>query len=271
MTSGDNTNNKSNNKLNIQILLAVAFFVFSTVVFMQFRTTAEAREKNKNNNQISSEVNELLEQVNKVKLENEQMQGVYKDLLKQYEAKIKSLDDIGEEKQLKELYDELENIRMIAGLKDVKGKGISILLEDVPNPPVNEPGYNPENYIIHSSDVLLIVNELKKAGAQAISVNGERIIATSESLCVGPFIRINGNKKEQPYIINAIGDQNKLFNAVNNLPRITDKLRGTYGFTIPIIRSDNILIPRYSGDLNKLTSNLELADNENNNQAEVQR
>ena len=84
---------------------------------------------------------------------------------------------------------ELDNARMLAGLVDVKGPGLIITLTDSQG--VSMPGDNPNVYIVHDEDLLKIVNVLSAAGAEAIAINDQRLLATSEIHCAGPTISIN--------------------------------------------------------------------------------
>ena len=68
----------------------------------------------------------------------------------------------------------------------------------------------PSWFIIHDYDIRTILNELKTAGAQAIAINGERVVPMSEQICVGPTIIINDNRYPVPYIIEAIGEPDGL-------------------------------------------------------------
>ena len=72
---------------------------------------------------------------------------------------------------------ELEQLEITAGLTDVEGPGVTIILED--SSQANVTG-NEADYLIHDNDLLSVINELRSAGAEAISLNGERILATSE-------------------------------------------------------------------------------------------
>ena len=75
---------------------------------------------------------------------------------------------------------ELEQLEITAGLTDVEGPGVTIILED--SSQANVTG-NEADYLIHDNDLLSVINELRSAGAEAISLNGERILATSEVRC----------------------------------------------------------------------------------------
>jgi len=117
--------------------------------------------------------------------------------------------------------------------------------------------------IIHDQDLRIILNELKKGGAQAISINGERIMPMSEQVCAGPTILINKNRYTAPYIIKAIGDPDNLYKVMINCNRlglmIRDKIK------VKIDKSDEITIELFKGinEIDKLISGMEVLDNEN--------
>lgn len=67
-----------------------------------------------------------------------------------------------------------------------------------------EPGVNPNLYLVHDEDILKVVNELRAAGAEAISINGQRLIANSEIICSGPTIRVNRRPLAPPFVIKAL-------------------------------------------------------------------
>ncbi|MDD3225531.1 MAG: DUF881 domain-containing protein [Clostridium sp.] len=145
---------------------------------------------------------------------------------------------------------ELNNVKMSAGETNVTGQGIIINLND------NTDKYkghivNTDNdimSIIHNYDVDYIVNDLKSAGAEAISVNGQRIVNSTEIYCIGPFIRVNGAVVMSPFFIKAIGNEDKLKDymlADTNYIALL-KLRR---IKINITKSNNIDIDAYNGQL----------------------
>ena len=75
-------------------------------------------------------------------------------------------------------------------------------------------GENPNLYIIHDEDLLRVLNELRAAGAEAISVNDQRIVAMSEIRCAGPTISVNNVRSAPPYVIKAIGAPKTLSSAL---------------------------------------------------------
>ncbi len=68
--------------------------------------------------------------------------------------------------------------------------------------------------VVHDGDLLEVVNALKNAGAEAISINNQRITNSSSITCIGNVIKINGEKVSVPYVINAIGLPEKLYGSI---------------------------------------------------------
>jgi uncharacterized protein YlxW (UPF0749 family) len=103
---------------------------------------------------------------------------------------------------------ELELARNYADYAKLEGPGIIISMDDS----LSEVGEyeNPDSYLIHDGDILEIINELRAAGAEAISINDERVTATSNIRCGGPTINIDGKRHAVPFVIKAIGDPQKL-------------------------------------------------------------
>ncbi|MDD3893830.1 MAG: DUF881 domain-containing protein, partial [Syntrophomonadaceae bacterium] len=100
--------------------------------------------------------------------------------------------------------------------------------------------------LIHDQDLLIIVNELKASGAEAISVNGERIAAMSEIRCAGTTILINWNKIAPPFSIKAIGDPDMLESGLMIKNGYLESLK-LLGFPVNIQKADKVEIPAYKG------------------------
>ncbi len=106
---------------------------------------------------------------------------------------------------------------------------------------------NSSDLLIHDGDILSIINELKNAGAEAISINDQRLVPTSSIVCGGNIIEINGEKVGAPFIIKAIG-----------LPELLAGLSRPGGYLqilkddtieVDLKMSNKITIPKYSGVL----------------------
>lgn len=109
--------------------------------------------------------------------------------------------------EIDKLAEELNKYDMYIGLIDVEGPGLVVSLDDAEGESALENRDILGDYgIVHDSDILKLVGELKSAGAEAISVNDQRIIHSSDIYCGGPIIYVNGLELVPPYIIKAIGD-----------------------------------------------------------------
>ncbi len=150
--------------------------------------------------------------------------------------------------RIKLISKDLAKANFLAGLIDVKGPGVIVTLNDSHKPSVDMPaGFAPPN-IIHDTDIGNVVNELKASGAEAISINGQRIVAVSPIRCVGPTIMVNFTPQAPPFVIKAIGDSKTLMTGVN-LPGGVTKGIVDYDpamFTTQVAKQP-LLIPAYSG------------------------
>ncbi len=106
---------------------------------------------------------------------------------------------------------------MLLGLTEVTGPGLEITLAD------NNTGLNQEgsevldisSQVVHNDDLLQVINALNNAGAEAISINGQRVVQTSSITCEGNVIKINGQRISSPFIIKAIGSPGLLSGSLN--------------------------------------------------------
>jgi uncharacterized protein YlxW (UPF0749 family) len=140
------------------------------------------------------------------------------------------------------LEEEIERVKAIAGYTNVRGQGVLIKLADNESNTQGNINYD----LVHDVDVAMIINDLINSGAEAISINGKRILSKTEIVCVGPLIKINGESVGAPFIIKAIGNKDLLSAAINAPNTYAYNLRTNYGLQIETMKSDFILIPKYN-------------------------
>lgn len=138
----------------------------------------------------------------------------------------------------------IESLKMAAGLLALQGPGVVLTIDDSKRP--SKPGENPNLYIIHDDDILKVINELFAAGAEALSINEQRLIATSEIRCAGPTLSVNNTRYSPPYEIRAIGDPRTLESALKMRGGVVETLQ-FWGIQIAIKQQSNIIIPAYKG------------------------
>lgn len=126
----------------------------------------------------------------------------------------------------KNLNQDLQETKLFAGLSEVTGPGVVVSLTDSKKDRLI--GVDPQSYLIHDRDIRDVVNELRAAGAEAISVNGQRITVSSSIRCAGPIILINQEEMAMPFTIQAIGEPDKLLSALNIHNGVLDQIR-TFG------------------------------------------
>ena len=185
----------------------------------------------------------------------ETLQSLYNDVVEERDGLTEQVGQLQSELELyrqqaasgdegsEALKTELEQMEITAGLTDVEGPGVSVILEDSSS--TNVTG-DDADYLIHDNDLLSVINELRSAGAEAISLNGERILATSEVRCTGAVVTVNGRRYAAPYVIFAIGDPDTLYSALTMRNGVVDIL-SQWGITVRVTASDQLLIPAYSG------------------------
>ncbi|MBM6925124.1 DUF881 domain-containing protein [Pseudoflavonifractor phocaeensis] len=189
----------------------------------------------------ASRLETLQELYNEQSEQNEALEDQVKQL--QSELSIYREQAASGEAGSEALRQELEQLEITAGRTDVEGPGVCIILEDSTQSNVTG---NEADYLIHDSDLLSVVNELRSAGAEAISLNGERLLANSEIRCTGAVVTVNGRRYAAPYVIFAIGDKETLYNALTMRNGVVDVL-GQWGITVKVTMNDLLLIPKYSG------------------------
>lgn len=141
---------------------------------------------------------------------------------------------------------DLASSKSISGHQALEGPGITIKMYD--NPEDEIIGADVNDDVIHDVDMLNILNDLRVAGAEAISINGERVVSSSEMKCGGPIIRINGKSVGTPFIISAIGDPKLLMAAMIAPGTYGDALKNTFAIGFEPEEEDDLFIPAYSGD-----------------------
>ncbi|HHY47207.1 MAG TPA: DUF881 domain-containing protein [Firmicutes bacterium] len=141
---------------------------------------------------------------------------------------------------------ELARVQAVAGLVPMTGPGVVLVLND--SRKQAQPGESADLFLVHDEDILKVVNELFAAGAEAVSVNGQRMIATSEIRCAGPTISVNNTRIGAPYQIVAIGDPQTLDSALHMRDGIIDTLKA-WGIQVRITQVPSVTVPAYKGSL----------------------
>jgi len=162
--------------------------------------------------------------------------------LSEYEAIVAADRDIGAELK-KQLEEDHERYLIASGDAAVKGPGVVVYIDDGKRE--LESWESPNDILVHDQDILLILNDLKAAGAEAISVNGQRIVDVTSVSCSGYTVRINGQFFARPFRIQAIGDGSRMSAALIGPGGYGTELKD-WGLIFKVTVTDDILIPAYT-------------------------
>lgn len=174
----------------------------------------------------------------------------------EYEAEIKKKNEYIAELENKVskgtsaasmLNEELQKLRFFAGVTDAVGPGVQVTLMDSRKAPVAPIDQFQQKNLIHDVDIANVVNELKAAGAEAIAVNGQRVVATTAVRCVGPVVHVNGVPAAPPYVVTAIGDMHTLYNALNMQNGVLDELRRYDPAMVKIEKKPKLVLAAFAG------------------------
>ncbi len=216
--------------------LTVIFMLFGFMIATQFRARPPLQADH--TVQRAAELSVLLKMI------EEERDGL-KDEVKVLRARLAELT--AGENEVQVLQEQLLKAMVLAGLTDVVGPGVSIEMTDSEKPA--QPGQDPNVYLIHDDDIQRLVNELFGAGAEAVSINGQRVVATTEVRCAGSVIMINGTRMAPPFKLLAIGDPKTLEAGLKIRGGLVDSL-SLWGIEVKIKVEEEITIPAYSGSLN---------------------
>ena len=221
-----------------QMAIAAVLFLTSFVIVLQFKSVMRNTGVDKSQLQRVEDLQKELvkEQEKNIDLSRQLLQA--NSTLETYRENAQK-NDSGS----KAMAEELKNAMVLAGLTDVEGQGVTIVLKDSTETAI---GVSSADYVIHDRDLRDIVNELVASGAEAISINGERISGKSAIRCVGPTVTINNRYFAPPFTIKAIGNPDTLEAGLNIRDGVVDVMRA-FKIEVTITKSNKIQIPKYNG------------------------
>ena len=194
------------------------------------------------NNPLSERMDNLVSTITDL----EQEISAYEGLIDDYRTELTAIENEHQTSAVQLLQEELKMAQMRAGLTAVSGQGVEISLDDNMNGLRDNPGGDPNHYIIHYDDLLSIVADLRTAGAEAVAINGQRLVTNSELRCVGNVILVNTTRLAPPFVIHAIGNPVILQDTVTH-GRYEQLLLNR--FPVGIRQENELVLPAYKGDM----------------------
>ncbi|MBP2662358.1 MAG: hypothetical protein H6Q71_306 [Firmicutes bacterium] len=208
-----------------QLAIALVCVVLGIMLAVQFRTTQDIK---------SSIPYQRVEDLSQRLSQTE----------KERDALVNQIQELKRTSGVEAASKEFERIKMGAGVVAVEGPGIIVTIDDSKRP--SKPGENPNLYLIHDDDILKVINELWAAGAEAISINEQRLIASSEIRCAGPTLSVNNARYSPPYEVRVIGEPTTLENALKMRGGVIETLQ-FWGIQVTIKTQEVVNVPAFKG------------------------
>ena len=208
-----------------QVAIALVCVVLGIMLAVQFRTTQGIR---------SSIPFQRIEDLSQRLSQTE----------KERDVLLKQVNELRQATGTEVASQEFELIKIGAGVVALQGPGVIVTIDDSKRS--SKPGENPNLYLIHDDDILKVINELWAAGAEAISINEQRLIASSEIRCAGPTLSVNNTRYSPPYDIRVIGEPQTLENSLKMRGGVVETLQ-FWGIQVNIKKQDSVNIPAYKG------------------------
>lgn len=238
---------KGDTKLNKKILLGVLFGVICLILTLAIIVQVKTVENYGIQTNPNFAEGDLRDQVLRWKEKYDNAAKELSKAEKELEKQRKKATEKDESSKDKE--EQIKVGNAVIGISDVSGEGVEITLKDNQNITLETATLDMSYYVVHDIDILSIVNELKNAGAEAISINEQRIINTTSITCAGNVAQINGEKIGAPFVIKAIGSSSTLYEALKR-PGGYVELLNSSGIITDIKKSNNIIIGKYNGTMN---------------------
>lgn len=198
-------------------IAVVAIFALSGFLFVASSVSAGGSDLRPAGNDVGSLLKERAERVDERRAEARQLR-------EDIDSLTQNVDDVELKKQL----ERVDRLRDTTGLSTIAGPGMRVTLTDAPRS-ADAPGLDPNVLVVHQQDIQAFVNALWSGGAQAITLQGERLISTTGIKCVGSTVVLDGVPYSPPYVIEAIGNPEDLDYALATSPEV--KTYGRYATT----------------------------------------
>ena len=225
------------NKKAIATVLGIMCFALTAGICIQIKTVKNTNSKvsqNYEENNLRAEVLKYKEKYDNILKETEKI-----------DAQLQSQIDTAttNNSELEEAKNQINDGNKMIGLTEVTGSGIILTIAD--SEIDSNSVLDVSDLLIHDLDLLKVINELKNAGAEAISINDQRIVSNTVIECIGAVIKINGQRVGAPFTIKAIGMPELLKNTYRNGGYL--KVLEGDRIQVDFKTSDNITIPKYTG------------------------
>lgn len=223
-------------------LIVLLLFVLSGFVFVTASISADGDDLRPAGGDISSLLQERAHRVEEQRVEAKALRA---------EIDALSLGVSGTE--LDKLREKVDELKPTMGLTTMRGPGLRVTLTDAPDAG-EDPDIDANIKVVHQQDIQAYVNALWAGGAEAVSLQGQRLMATTGIVCVGNVVILDGVPYSPPYVIEAIGDTVGMEQAMATSPETVSYARYSqeYQLGLDIEWVDRLVVKAYANpvDLN---------------------
>lgn len=223
-------------KVIMIVTIGIICILFTSIMFVQFKSVQVIEASGvgqKRETELRTEYSALKDKSDEMKQQLEEIQNTTKEYIDQ-SSDVQATMDL--------LKSDVDKARCDLGYTDVKGPGIILTIADGKN------AANDKEQVVTYNDLIMAVNELKYAGAEAISLNEERVVNNSFVANISEYMVMNDNRISGPYTIKVIGDSKNLESVINIKGGIKDYLE-SYNKQISYTVENEVYINKYNGNI----------------------
>lgn len=223
-------------KVIMIVTIGIICILFTSIMFVQFKSVQVIEASGvgqKRETELRTEYSALKDKSNEMKQQLEEIQNTTKEYTDQ-SSDVQATMDL--------LKSDVDKARCDLGYTDVKGPGIVLTIADGKN------AANDKEQVVTYNDLIMAINELKYAGAEAISLNDERVVNNSFVANISEYMVMNDNRISGPYTIKVIGDSKNLESVINIKGGIKDYLE-SYNKQISYTVENEVYINKYNGNI----------------------
>lgn len=230
-----------NKKIQLLIIFTVMSMALTYGICIQIKTVTN----NGTTVNLTAQQSELKSEILKT---SEKYENLYEELDRlEAELEKERENSVSNNSNLAILEESIKEKNLALGLTEVTGTGVKIILQDSNISTTTNPFINVSDLLVHDGDLMHVVNELFNADAEAISINGQRIVVTTAIECDGNVIKVNGTKIGAPFEITAIGYPEQLA-GLERPGGYLDVLESR-GIIVNVTKQNSVKIPKYAGTI----------------------
>jgi len=222
-------------------LLVPAVFLLAGALFITSALTSDGTDLR------AGRYGDLGTVVSQQKRETDQLRAEANDLADE----VSTLSEQIGGTEVEEVRAAADALRQPAGLLSVKGPGLTISLDDAPEEIVDSADIEVDKLVVHQQDIQAVVNAMWAGGAEAMTIQGQRVISTTGIKCVGNTVVLHNVPYSPPYVITAVGNPDAMLTSVNTNPYIEIYLqyveRYQLGWEVDV--HTEVALPAYEGTL----------------------